>query len=57
MATGILNILIGLALVGLGASGRFKLIGTSPAVLMVVGAIVGGFGAFQLIRALARRGR
>jgi hypothetical protein len=55
MSTGIFNIVVGLVLVGLGASGRFKLIGMSPVALMVVGGVVAAFGAFQIIRAIAKR--
>jgi len=56
VSSGIINILIGAALFGLGASGRFKLIGTGSSwPLMVVGGAVAAIGIFQLIRRAATR--
>jgi hypothetical protein len=49
---GIWNILIGLAAVAAGASGRFSLIGTnSSMLLMIAGGALAAYGIFQLVRA------
>ena len=55
MSAGIFNIVIGLVMVGAGASGRFKLVFFGPTALMVVGGCVAAFGAFQVIRAMSRK--
>ncbi len=48
---GIWNILIGLAAVAAGASGRFSLIGTNSSVLlMVFGGLLAAYGVYQIIR-------
>lgn len=57
MLVPILNIVLGVAMVIGGASGRLALFGTgSGTALMVVGAVCAALGVFQLIRA-ARAGR
>jgi hypothetical protein len=51
MRPGIFNIVIGLIAVGLGATGKFKLLFTqSSLALMVVGGAIAAFGVFQLLR-------
>ena len=56
MLVPILNIVLGVAMVIGGASGRLALLGTgSGTALMVVGAVCAGLGVFQLIRAARAR--
>jgi hypothetical protein len=53
----ILNIVLGVAMIIGGASGRLALFGTgSGTALMVVGAVCAALGVFQVVRA-ARAGR
>jgi hypothetical protein len=55
MKSGIWNLGFGLVAVAAGASGRFSLPGTSsPVPLMVVGAVLAGFGLFQLATSRGR---
>lgn len=56
MLVPILNILLGVAMVIGGASGKLALLGTSsgPA-LMVVGGVCAAIGVYQLIRAARAR--
>lgn len=56
MVSGVWNLLFGLIAVVAGASGRFELlfVGGSTA-LVVVGALVAAFGAFQIGRAYRRQ--
>lgn len=57
MLVPILNIVLGVAMVIGGASGRLALLGTgSGTALMVVGGVCAALGVFQLVRA-ARAGR
>jgi hypothetical protein len=57
MSAGIWNLLIGLAAIAAGASGQFHFIGTnSPTLLIVVGAVIAAFGAYQIVRAKKARG-
>jgi len=57
MGTGIFNVCIGLALVGIGSTGKYKFLflGDNPRMPMYVGGAVAAFGVFQIIRALLRR--
>ena len=49
--SGIINIVIGVALIGAGLSGKFVLFGTSSGTLLsVVGAAIAAMGIYQLIR-------
>jgi membrane protein implicated in regulation of membrane protease activity len=52
---GVWNIVIGLAAVAAGLSGRFTLIGTSgttgQVLLVAIGATFAGFGVYQFVRA------
>jgi hypothetical protein len=51
MGAGIWNIVIGLAAVAAGLSGRFSLIGTnSPVLLVVFGGLLAAYGVFQIVR-------
>ncbi len=57
MLVPILNIVLGVAMIIGGASGRLALFGTgSGTALMVVGAVCAALGLFQVVRA-ARAGR
>ncbi|MGZ3424109.1 MAG: hypothetical protein ACXWUG_00900 [Polyangiales bacterium] len=52
MFAGIWNLLIGLAAVAAGASGRFSLIGTnSSMLLMIAGGALAAYGVYQIVRA------
>jgi len=52
----ILNIVLGVAMIVGGASGRLALLGTgSGTALMVVGGVCAALGVFQLIRAARAR--
>lgn len=52
MGAGIWNLLIGLAAVAAGASGRFTLIGTNSSLLLIVfGGLLAAYGVYQLVRA------
>ena len=57
MLVPILNIVLGVAMIIGGASGRLALLGTgSGTALVVVGAVCAALGLFQVVRA-ARAGR
>ena len=52
MVSAIFNIVVGIAMIAAGASGRFSFIGTdSPTVLILVGVAVAGLGVYQAFRA------
>jgi hypothetical protein len=54
MRAGVFNIVMGLAAVALGATGKFALPFTnSPAPLMVVGGAIAALGVYQLLRSKA----
>mgnify|MGYP000887103659 CR=1 FL=1 len=51
MSAGIWNMLLGVAAIVAGASGRFTLVGTnSTTLLVVVGVAMFGYGLFQTVR-------
>ena len=56
MTTAILNIVVGVALVLAGASGRFTLFGTnSGTALMAVGGVIIVIGIYQLVKTMKTR--
>ena len=57
MLVPILNIVLGVAMIIGGASGRLALFGTgSGAALMVVGAVCAALGVYQVVRTVRARG-
>jgi hypothetical protein len=53
---GIFNVIIGVAAVIAGASGRFSLVGTnSPLLLEVFGGLLAAYGLYQIVRTMRAR--
>ncbi len=51
----VLNIVIGVAVIVGGATGKMSLLGTrSPEALMAVGGVLAAVGVFQLVRAMRK---
>ena len=57
MGAGIFNVCVGLAVIGLASTGKYKfvLLGDNPKVAMAVGAAVAVFGVYQVVRSMTRR--
>ena len=57
MGAGIFNVVVGLAVIALASTGKYKfvLLGDNPKVAMGVGAAVVVFGVYQIVRAMMRR--
>jgi len=52
MSAGIFNVVVGLLLLGAGASGQFTLLFTNSSIALVaIGAGIAGLGVFQILRA------
>ncbi|MGC4117767.1 MAG: hypothetical protein QM765_25070 [Myxococcales bacterium] len=57
MAAGIFNVLVGIAVIALASTGkyRFVFLGDNPKVAMGVGVLVAVFGVYQVVRSMMRR--
>ncbi|HEY3444991.1 MAG TPA: hypothetical protein VGK67_01455 [Myxococcales bacterium] len=57
MGAGIFNVLVGLAVIGLASTGkyRFVFLGDNPKVAMGIGAVIAGIGLYQVVRSMMRR--
>ena len=55
MSSAIVNIVIGLVLVVMGGSGKFRLLWFSSRALMLAGVVVAAWGVIRLVQAVARR--